>query len=354
MIGKRFLKSVAKKAINVGEEISQEAYDAAKFVGKNTVKVGEKLGEAATQVVGAVTDNLWGNESTGWDLAKLPEEQRLAFYGALFAIAAADGHFDKDEMDLICGVMDLEGMSDHAKEEIQEYIIEPPNLFESLQALSSADETLRYGVMMNMIDTAWADGVLDPQESKALELAQAELNISNEQRQAIANFVQKMREIRTRGLDDTQAADAIKTATAGLSAVGVPIAAVYLSGSVIGLSAAGITSGLAAIGLGFGMVPGIGIAVLVGAGIFMGVSQLLDVGGQQEKERLMAERERKAQLVITNLQGSLNKLIERVANLQTVAADAEANKEAIRVLTEKMRYLQQLVAKRKQASGNPA
>ena len=78
-------------------------------------------------------------------------------------------------------------MSDHAKEEIQEYIIEPPNLFESLKALSGADETLRYGVMMNMIDTAWADGVLDSQESKALELAQAELNISNEQRQAIAN-----------------------------------------------------------------------------------------------------------------------------------------------------------------------
>ena len=78
-------------------------------------------------------------------------------------------------------------MSDHAKEEIQEYITKPPNLFESLKALSGADEILRYGVMMNMIDTAWADGVLDPQESKALELAQAELNISNEQRQAIAN-----------------------------------------------------------------------------------------------------------------------------------------------------------------------
>ena len=117
--------------------------------------------------------------------------------------------------------MDLEGMSDHAKEEIQEYIIEPPNLFESLQALSGADETFRFGVMMNMIDTAWAEGVLDSQESKALELAQAELNISNEQRQAIDNFVQKMREIRARGLDDTQAADAIKTVTAGLSAVDV-------------------------------------------------------------------------------------------------------------------------------------
>ena len=61
MLGKKFLKSVAKKAINVGEEISQEAYDAAKFVGRNTVKVGEKLEEAASQAVGAVTDNLSGN-----------------------------------------------------------------------------------------------------------------------------------------------------------------------------------------------------------------------------------------------------------------------------------------------------
>lgn len=301
-----------------------------------------------------MTDDFSGKKSTDFDLSKIPDEQRLAFYGALFAIASADGHFDKDEMDLICGVMDLDGMSDHAKEQVQEYFIDPPSLFLCLRTLSVADDTLRYGVMMNMIDTAWADNDLDSDEIQALKFAQTELNISNEQRQAIDNFIQKVREVRARGLDDNQAADAIKTATAGLSAVGVPIAAVYLSGSVIGLSAAGITSGLAALGLGFGMVPGIGIAVLLGTAIFMGVSQLLDVGGQQEKERLRVERERKAQLVIINLQGALNKLIERVSNLQTVAADAEANKEAIRVLTEKMRYLQQLVAKRKQASNNPA
>ena len=358
MFDKDFLKWIAKSTAHVGGEVVKGTAHVGGEIVKGTIHVGEEIGKGTVHVakeVGRETSNLFGgNESTEWDLAKLPEVQRLAFYGALFAIATADGHFDKDEMDLICGVMDLDGMSDHAKEQIQEYIIEPPNLFDCLRVLSGSDETLRYGVMMNMVDTAWADDYLDLQESKALAFAQAELSISNEQRQAIDNFVQKMREIRTRGLDDTQAADAIKTATAGLSAVGVPIAAVYLSGSVIGLSAAGITSGLAAIGLGFGMVPGIGIAVLVGAGIFMGVSQLLDVGGQQEKERLMVERERKAQLVITNLQGALNKLIERVANLQTVAADAEANKEAIRVLTEKMRYLQQLVAKRKQASGNPA
>jgi uncharacterized tellurite resistance protein B-like protein len=358
MFDKDFFNWIAKSTNHVAGEIVKGTAHVGGEIVKGTIHAGEEIGKGTVHVAKEVsreTSNFFsGNESTEWDLTKLPEDQRLAFYGALLAIAAADGHFDKDEMDLICGVMDLDGMSDYAKEQIQEYIIEPPNLFDCLRVLSGADETLRYGVMMNMVDTAWADDYLDPKESKALAFAQVELNISDEQRQAIDNFVKKMREIRARGLDDNQAADAIKTATAGLSAVGVPIAAVYLSGSVIGLSAAGITSGLAAIGLGFGMISGIGVLVGVGTVIFMGASQVLDIGGKQEKERLMAERERKAQLVIANLQGALNKLIERVSNLQTVAADAEANKEAIRVLTEKMRYLQQLVAKRKQASNNPA
>lgn len=357
MFDRNFLKNLAKNAAHAGEEFVKGTAHVGGEIVKGTAHIGEEIGKGTIHVaneIGRETSNFFGDKATDWDLTKLPEEQRLASYGALFAIAAADGHFDKDEMDLICGFMDLDGMSDYAKEQIQEYIIEPPNLLHCLKALSSADDSLRYGVMMNMVGTAWADDDLDPQESKALELAQVELNISDEQRQAIDNFVQKMREIRARGLDDNQAADAIKTATAGLSAVGIPIAAVYLSGSVIGLSAAGITSGLAAIGLGFGMISGIGVLVGVGTVIFMGASQVLDIGGKQEKERLMAERERKAQLVIANLQGALNKLIERVSKLQTVAADAEANKEAIRVLTEKMRYLQQLVAKRKQASTKPA
>jgi hypothetical protein len=42
----------------------------------------------------------------------------------------------------------------------------------------------------------------------------------------------------------------MKELTAKAGAVGVPLAAVYLSGSVIGMSAAGITSGLATLGLG--------------------------------------------------------------------------------------------------------
>jgi uncharacterized tellurite resistance protein B-like protein len=322
---------------------------------KTATEFGDAISNAAAQATQAVADIATGSEQSTnnqtLDLAKVPESDRLAFYGALFAIATADGSLDKDEMNLIFGIMDLEGMSESAKRQVQSYIIEPPPLLECLKTLSKTDDSLRFGLMVNLIDTVWANDELEPSEEEAIKLAKQELRITDEQVQAIEAFIQKMKEIRARGLDDNQAAEAVKTAAAGLSSVGIPIAAVYFSGSVVGLSAAGITSGLAALGLGFGMVPGIGVAVLAGAGIFWGVSALLDTGNQRAKEEESKKRERKAQLVIENLQGALNGLIARIETLQTAAADAEANREAIRTLTEKMRYLQQLITKRKQARG---
>lgn len=298
--------------------------------------------------------------SQTFDLAQVCESERLAFYGALFAIAFADNSVDKEEVELLFGMMDLEGMSQSARQQVESYIIEPPSLWACLRSLETADEQLRYGLMINLVDTAWANDELDSNEEEAIILAQRELKISNEQLAEIKKFIQKVREIRERGIDDNYAADAIKTAAAGLSAVGVPVAAVWFSGSVIGLSAAGITSGLAGlgalIGLG-GMIPGLGVAILLGAGIFMGVNALLDTGGKSEKEKLQAEKERKAQLVIKNMQGAIERLVEQISilqekavDLEASAADAEANREAIRLLTERLRFIKQSVAKRKQAA----
>ncbi len=353
MAQSNFWESITETAANAGKAIGNAASQATKAAAETAANAGTSVSTAAFQATLAATDMLKKGENSNpqqpLDLAQVPESDRIYFYGALFAIATADGSLDKEEMDLIFGIMDLEGMSESAKRKVQSYMIEPPPLEECLEALSTADEKLRFGLMVNLIDTALANGEIDPNEKKAIKLAQVELGVTTQQVEAIKKFVIEMRRIRDRGLDDNQAADAAKTAAAGLSTVGVPIAAVYFSGSVIGLSAAGITSGLAALGLGFGMVPGIGVAVLLGAGIFWGVSQLLDTGDTRAKDEEMRKRERKAQLVIQNLQGALNQLIERIDNLQKAAADAETNREAIRILTEKMRYLQQLLAKRKQA-----
>lgn len=282
-----------------------------------------------------------------FNFATLPDHQRVAFAGALFAMAAADGEIDKDELQLIFEVTDLEGLSAGSRQTIQSYIIEPPVFGDTLAPFELAEEPLRYALMINLFEVALANDLLEQQQEYLLIVAQHKLHISDAQYEAIQRFVKELRSIRLRGLDDNTAAEMAKNAAASLAAVGVPIAAVYMSGSVVGLSAAGITSGLAAVGLGLGMVPGIGVAVLLGAGIFMGVRWLLDAGQEREKERLRAEAMRKAQLVIENLQEAINLLIDRIQELKGAAADAEANREAIIRLSERLRSLQQIIARRK-------
>lgn len=94
-------------------------------------------------------------------------------------------------------------------------------------------------------------------------------------------------------------------------ALGVPIAAVYLSGSVIGLSAAGITSGLAWLGLGgilglSSMLTGIGVVILIGAGTYAGARRLM---GGRERE-LKKQREHMIQEVIKRHQKAIADLAD--------------------------------------------
>jgi hypothetical protein len=113
-------------------------------------------------------------------------------------------------------------------------------------------------LIVDLVDLAWANDLVSPEQRYALEMAERELRITAAQVAAIEQFVGRLKTIRERGMDDSYAAAATKQAAASLAAVGAPIAAVYLSGSVLGLSAAEITSGLAALGLGLGMAPRIG------------------------------------------------------------------------------------------------
>jgi len=97
------------------------------------------------------------------------------------------------------------------------------------------------------------------------------------------------------------------------TAVGVPLAAIYLSGSIVGVSAAGITSGLASLGMGgvlgfSSMFTGIGVAVLIGVGTYKGVKKITGLSDLENNK----QREMMLQAIIRNSQRSLNYLIEDV------------------------------------------
>jgi hypothetical protein len=243
-----------------------------------------------------------------FDIAKVPQEQLVAFFGLPFAVAAIDGSVEKEELLSIFENIDLDLLDDENKKKVSDFIISPPNYNECIIKIANGSDELRFAVIVNVVDVILADDLMEHEEKEFLDFLCAQLNITNPQKEAIINFVKETKRVIREGLDSNIAKKTIKNAVSGLAAVGVPIAAVYMSGSVIGLSAAGLTSGLAALGLGLGMVSGIGTAILIGTGVFLGAKKILG-DRNNKKETILKERnERKFQLVIKNLQEAIDKI----------------------------------------------
>lgn len=136
----------------------------------------------------------------------------------------------------------------------------------------------------------------------------------------------------------------MKELGAKAGAVGVPLAAVYLSGSVVGMSAAGLTSGLATLGLGgalgfSSMATGIGVAVLIGVGAYKGIKHLTGANELEKNKR----RELMLQEVIKQTQATISLLIEDLNYLtskfnETASAHDEQQKKLI-ILMQKITQL---------------
>lgn len=124
---------------------------------------------------------------------------------------------------------------------------------------------------------------------------------------------------------DDQIISALKLLSAKAAAVGTPLAAVYLSGSVVGMSAAGLTSGLATLGMGgllglSGMTTGIGVAVLIGVGAFAGVRKLTgadELTRSKRRELMLVEVIKQTQATISLLMQDLNHITERLNHAMT-------------------------------------
>jgi len=133
-----------------------------------------------------------------------------------------------------------------------------------------------------------------------------------------------------------------KQLAAQAASVGVPIAAVYVSGSVVGLSAAGITSGLAWLGLGgllglSSMLTGIGVVILIGAGTYAGARRLM--GGRERelkkrREHMIQEVIKRHQKAIADLADDINAI---VAKLEEYMSHSDRNEARLTQLEGELR-----------------
>jgi uncharacterized membrane protein YkvA (DUF1232 family) len=150
------------------------------------------------------------------------ESELLAFYGALFAIAAADGSVDIDELNLLFKTINLANFSDSAKSQIQSYVASPPQLGDCLQILSRSTDSLRLGTMYFLVNIAWVN-TLHPVENEAISVAQKILDISNLQVQAMQEFIQDLQTIQAAGNKKNQVSASHKSAVSKLKNAGIPL-----------------------------------------------------------------------------------------------------------------------------------
>lgn len=270
------------------------------------------------------------------NLSAVPEPQRAAYYGILFALAEADGSFADEEMQSILSVLDLRELSEPTLQRIRSYRNHPPNMTDCLVVLSEADNELRYGVLMSLVDVALADGVVRPAEREALLEARVALNVDSSQLAVMESFVESTRAI---GNDTTGAEyERLRCAAATLAEADVPLSAAYFAATVNALNDTGNEKALAAIGLGLGMVPGAAVSVLVGVTARVAVSDILHPAGERSERSSRTERARQA---LVHLEKSINDLVGRVDRAQDAAEAAE--------LQERCEGLKQLMRTRRSA-----
>lgn len=144
---------------------------------------------------------------------------------------------------------------------------------------------------------------------------------------------------------DDEATKMIKDLAAKAASVGTPLGAVYLSGSVMGLSAAGMTSGLATLGMGgilglSSMATGIGVAVLLGVGVYQGVKYLTKDNALEKykmREVLLTEAIKWNQKTISLIIDDLNCFVKQINEL--INRQGEIT-DKVRILMKKISQLQ--------------
>lgn len=285
--------------------------------------------EFITQIIQSIEEEETALESTNQTcpLAMMSAEIKEAYLKVICNYAYSDDNMiDSKEYSEIMTLIAMNSVEKEVRIAIRAYMYDGQQmesnekLIDILEDLVDAGslEALKLSIIKDTINLHWSkmSETHEGNEWKNCEyivkLASL-LEIDDDKVNCIAENIQKNKDILVKRQDNIQIKKTMQELAAKGGAVGVPLAAVYLSGSVVGVSAAGMTSGLAALGMGgvagfSSMFTGIGVAVLLGVGAYKGVKKVTGMG-ELEKNK---QREMMLQEIIKNSQKALNYLIEDV------------------------------------------
>jgi uncharacterized tellurite resistance protein B-like protein len=289
------------------------------------------------------------------DLSSLPEAQRVAFYGSMFAVAAADGTLGQVELDLIFQNIHTDGFSERSRHTLWEYLIDTPSLSHCLAAFATSHEQVRCAVMAYLIEIALADRILAAGEDEALLQAKTSLRISQKQIEAIECYICNVGLIRARPRDYHDEAIFLKYER-GLwiaAGVSVPVIALYGSSAIGGVSVLEMISGVMRPGDGQTMLLGAGVTALIGTAAVL-TGRWFYRRYQRQRLPIARERRRRAQAAVRNLAEAVGYLHAKAKLHAAVENPSEPSTGASMVFAERLWVLQQMLARRQPGSAAAA
>jgi hypothetical protein len=217
------------------------------------------------------------------------EEEQIAYLSVLSAVCYADKEFgdkEKRQLDVLLAQLKI---SDVGKAKIYSSVFNLQNedKVANLDAIYNLGNTeLKYTLISDLCLFSLVDSKFTDEEYRYILDVGAILGITQEQVNAIKSIQDNLDNIKDIPSNSERVKQVIKESASSLAAVGVPIGAIAVSGSVFGLSAAGMTSGLAALGalVGGGMLLGTVMVVpAIALGAAYGVKKLFDIAWKNDK-----------------------------------------------------------------------
>ncbi|WP_156824326.1 hypothetical protein [Thioalkalivibrio sp. ALE20] len=261
-----------------------------------------------------------------------------------------EGVVDDQEFAELLSLMSRLNISPDLRNDLRLYFASPEESSPTEKLISAIDKEIPDGmkkaVHISLVkDIISVHSALSGEASKEfsfLEKNKEFFDVNDDEIDVAVMAIENDKKMLNRDYTDDDLTKSIKEMSAKASAVGVPLGAVYLSGSVVGLSAAGMSSGLAALGMGgilgfSSMATGIGAAVMLGVFAYKGFKSLADSGLDEADKR----RELMLQEVIRQGQKTTSLIIEDInalsVQLSEALASANATEEKLNELAQKLK-----------------
>lgn len=285
-----------KKDITVNNKGKEEVEHYILISSKNKEYKLEKLGSFNYQEFEGLLNNIirdfeaYQEEDQLKTIAEMPEELKIAYIKVLINMTFSDDEKNDDqELAEILALMTKLDLKSTTRFEIRKYLTEiSKENIEQVETLidviksnseSSHHKSIIISLVKDMINIYSSTKNIVSKDFDFLNTHKELFNISEEEIDLVYKAIENDYKILNEDLDDDAITKNLKELASKAASVGAPLGAVYLSGSVLGMSAAGMTSGLASLGMGgalglSSMATGIGVAVILGVGVYKGMQHL--------------------------------------------------------------------------------